>query len=58
MEMTFSAVERQEFSFGGYSPGGLGAEVPSGVQSQSPSRESGERSLPKLKQFADIVCRF
>ena len=44
---------RQQFSFRGYSPGGLGTEVPSGVQGRGPVE-----SPQKLKQFADTVYRF
>ena len=49
----------QEISFwgGGYSRGGLGTEAPRGVQGRRCDRKSG--TVPqKLKQFADIVCRF
>ena len=48
----------QEFSFGGCSPGSLGAEMSQWVQGRSPGRESGGEVQQKLKQFADTVCGF
>jgi len=43
---------RQEFSFGGYSPGGLGPLVRSG--GEAPVEGLRDKVPQKLKQFADI----
>jgi len=49
-------VAGQEFSLGGgYSPAGLGMEVPSEVQGAG---DLWDKVAQELKQFADIVYRF
>ena len=52
-----SAVARQKFSFGGCSPEGMGMEVPLVELGRSLGLGSGVRP-PKLKKYADTVCRF